>query len=132
VSLLLDTHALVWWIGDEAQLSTKQRSALERAEASGEAIFIAAISLWELAKLIERKRIRVTGSPDVLFDELDSNPMLRVLPLTPRIALESTRLGDAFHKDPADQLIVATARVHGLRLMTSDERIRKCGVVSVV
>ena len=132
MTLLLDTHALIWWLGDDTQLSAKQRAAIQDTESKGEALNIAAISLWELAKLIELGRVEIAGTPDVLFDELDGHPLLRILPLTPRIALESTRLGAGFHKDPADQLIVATARAHALRLVTSDDRIRKCGVVSVI
>jgi PIN domain nuclease of toxin-antitoxin system len=71
-------------------------------------------------------------SPDTFMDELDRSPRLAILPITPRVALESTRLGPAFHRDPADQLIAATARVHGLRLVTADERTRRSGVVAVV
>lgn len=57
---------------------------------------------------------------------------MRLLELTPRIALESTRLGSSFHTDPADQVIAATARVHGLKLVTADTRIRESRVVAVV
>ncbi len=57
---------------------------------------------------------------------------LTSLPLTASIAVESVRLGDDFHRDPADQIIVATARCHGLTLITADERIRKWGKVNLV
>jgi PIN domain nuclease of toxin-antitoxin system len=67
-----------------------------------------------------------------LFHDLETHPQIELFALTPQIALESTRLGPKFHTDPADQIIAATARVHGLRLVTADHRIRKSGVVAVV
>ena len=69
---------------------------------------------------------------DQLFRDVETHPQIDLYPLTPRIALESTRLGPKFHADPADQIIAATARVHGLRLVTADHRIRTSGVVAVV
>jgi PIN domain nuclease of toxin-antitoxin system len=129
---LLDTHALVWWLSDEKRLSTVQRAALASATAAGERLGVAAISFWELAKLVERGRLQLRRSIDELFSELEAHPELELYPITPRIALESTRLGPRFHADPADQIIAATARVHGLRLVTADERIRGAGVVAVV
>jgi PIN domain nuclease of toxin-antitoxin system len=62
---------------------------------------------------------------DVWLDSIDSHPFLTILPLTARNAAESVRLGDDFPNDPADQIIVATARCHNLTLITADERIRK-------
>ena len=61
-----------------------------------------------------------------------SHPLLSIFPLTPEIAADSVRLGDNFPGDSADQMIAATARHHGLKLLTSDERIRKSGKVAVV
>lgn len=93
---------------------------------------IAAISLWEIAKLVELGRIELTAAIDDVLQELESGSDFTVLPLDARVALESTRLGSGFHRDPADQLIVATARVHALRLVTADERIRRSSVVATV
>jgi PIN domain nuclease of toxin-antitoxin system len=90
------------------------------------------ISFWEIAKLLERGRLRLPRSADQLFEELASHPELDIYPLTPRISLESTRLGPRFHADPADQIIAATARVHGSRPVKTDERIRRSGVVAFV
>jgi PIN domain nuclease of toxin-antitoxin system len=132
LNLLLDTHALLWWLGGGVGLSEVQENAIRAEEAQGRPLAVASISLWEIAKLVERGRISIHGSLDVLFETLETLPTLRFLPLTPRIALESTRLPAPFPRDPADQLIAATARVHGLRLVTADERIRETGVVAVV
>jgi PIN domain nuclease of toxin-antitoxin system len=132
VRLILDTHALLWWLGDAGRLSRPQTRALERAEADREPIAIASITLWEIAKLAERGRIRFDQTADVVLEEIERHPSLEVLPLDARIALESTRLGDRIPTDPADQLIVATARVHARRLITADERIRASKSVSII
>jgi PIN domain nuclease of toxin-antitoxin system len=132
LTLLLDTHVLLWWLLDGEGLSPSQIEALERSAVDGDLFGMSAMSLWEIAKLVERGRVELHQSPDAFMDDLDRNPQLTILPITPRIALESTRLGPTFHRDPADQLIAATARVHGLRLVTADERIRSSGAVAVV
>lgn len=132
MTLLLDTHVLLWWVTTPERLSPAQARALDRAEATGEPVGLAAISLWEIAKLVERGRLRPTQSVDTVLEEIERHPGLRVLPLTARIAIESTRLGPSVPTDPADQLIVATARVHALRLVTADERLRRAGAVPIV
>jgi PIN domain nuclease of toxin-antitoxin system len=130
--LLLDTHILIWWLMDEPRLNRAQVQAIDRANALGERLGVSAISFWEIAKLIQRGRLKLPRSLDQLFDEIESHPDVQLLALTPRISIESTRLGAGFHPDPADQIIAATARVHGLRLVTADERIRDSGVVALV
>jgi PIN domain nuclease of toxin-antitoxin system len=132
VTLLVDTHVLVWWYVDSADLPAEFRSLLERLESKGQAAGVCAISLWEIAKLVERGRLQPTIALDELLEQIELDPLFQVLPLSGRIAAESTRLGPSFHKDPADQLIVATARCHGLRLMTCDEAIRRTNVVALV
>ena len=132
MKLLLDTHIFLWWLRDDGPLSAQQREELERAAASGEPVGLSAISLWEIAKATERGRLELRRPIDLLFDEIEADPGLRILPLSPRVALESCRLGPTFHRDPADQILAATARVHGLRLVTSDERIHRAGVVATV
>ncbi|HYL35317.1 MAG TPA: PIN domain-containing protein [Bryobacteraceae bacterium] len=64
--------------------------------------------------------------------DVESHPLLAIFPITSSIAAESVRLGADMHRDPADQIIVATARCHGLTVLTADERIRKWGKVRVV
>lgn len=132
LKLLVDTHILLWRLTDDVSLSQEQANALDRAAASSEPVGLAAISLWEIAMLAARGRIELRGSPDALLEELENHPDWVILPLTSRIALESTRLGPSFHRDPADQIIAATARVHGFRLLTADDRVRASGVVSVL
>ena len=132
VTLAFDTHTLVWWLTGHERLTTAQSAAIRRAEARGDRIGIPAICFWEIAKLVERGRIELDVPVDELFDEIEDHPSMRLLELTPRIALESTRLGPAFPGDPADHLIAATARVHGLQLVTADHRIRVSHIVAVI
>lgn len=132
MTLAFDTHTLVWWLAGHERLSQAHVSAVRRAEARGEPVGVPAICFWEIAKLVERGRLELDVPLDDVFDELEEHPTIRLLPLTPRIALESTRLGNGFPLDPADQLITATARVMGLKLLTSDQRIRASRVVGVV
>lgn len=132
MKLLLDTHVLLWWLEDVDRLTREQKSRLDRAESAGERIGLSAISLWEIAKLVEKGRVRVKTSVDTLLHDLEIHPRLFICPLTASIALESTRLGSAVPSDPSDQIIVATARVHDLELVTADQRIRSAGVVKLV
>lgn len=129
----MDTHILIWWVHDElGKLSKAQGRVLSQIERNREPIGMSAITLWEVAMLMERGRLSSTTSLDHMLDQLESHPLLTVLPLTTRIAAESVRLGEGFHRDPADQIIVATARHHSLTLLTADERIRKWGKVNLV
>jgi PIN domain nuclease of toxin-antitoxin system len=93
---------------------------------------LSAITLWEVAMLLERGRISIAKSLAEFLSDIESHPLLTVLPLTASIAVESAALGSDFHRDPADRIIVATARCHGLTLITADERIRKWGKVNLV
>ena len=119
--IVLDTHIWVWWVHGDEKLTSSQLEIIEANE-DGE-IGISAISLWEIAKLVENKRIELPTSLERWFKQALSYPGIRILELTPEIAAESTRLPGEFHKDPADQIIVATARVMKCVLVTSDERI---------
>jgi PIN domain nuclease of toxin-antitoxin system len=132
MTLAFDTHTLVWWLTGDERLTAPQAAALQHAEARGDRIGLPAICFWEIAKLVERGRLELDVAADEVFEEIEEHPTIRVLELSARIALESTRLGPGFHHDPADQLIAATARVHGLKLVTSDQRIRSSRVVGVV
>ena len=90
------------------------------------------LSCWEIAKLVEYKRLTLTVPILDWITMALSYPGVRLLPLTPEIVVDSTRLPGTFHKDPADQMIVATARVNGLSLMTLDSKILAYSHVSLV
>jgi PIN domain nuclease of toxin-antitoxin system len=88
------------------------------------------MSLLELAFLNEGKQ-RLSFRLEKVFYELDTNPAFRIIPLTTDIAYEMAAMGNAL-RDPGDRVIVATARVHRLRLLTADQRIIESDLVPVV
>ncbi len=130
-ALLVDTHILYRWQAEPAKLTRAQIRALRNADNRGIPVSISAITLWELALLVAGGRIKTKGPLDIWLSDIVSPP-IEVLPITPEIAATGAQLGSGFHNDPADRIIVATARCHGLKLLTSDERIRDWGGVSVI
>lgn len=119
--IVLDTHIWVWWVHGDGRLTLTQAEVIEAAET--DVIGVSAISCWEIAKLVEYNRLELPGSLSEWFEQALSYPGVRLLELTPEIAVESTRLPGEFHRDPADQIIVATARVHGCPVVTSDTKL---------
>jgi PIN domain nuclease of toxin-antitoxin system len=117
--VLLDTHVWIWVsVEDKTLLSGKAKRLLRQAGQK----WISAISCWELAKLVEKKRIAFS-IPLVIWMRRSINEFsINIADLSPEIAVESTQLKD-FHNDPADQIIAATSRVLGMALLTSDKRI---------
>jgi len=119
--IVLDTHIWIWWVHGDAQLSNAHRAYLQAHEAQGLGVSI--ISCWEVAKLVEYNRLKLPSPVADWLDQALAYPGIRLLDLTPRIVVESTQLPGTFHRDPADQMIVATARVHNCPLMTVDAKI---------
>jgi PIN domain nuclease of toxin-antitoxin system len=125
---LLDTHVWIQRALDEPLPSLVDQTLTRHANT----LALADISLWEAAKLVELGRLKVSV-PLAEFFRLAITPELAILPVTPTIAERVTTLeGSGFHKDPADQLIVATALAHGLRLISDDTRIRQWGGVPLL
>ena len=120
--LLLDTHVWIWFMLANAELAVTGRQAINRAAASGQ-LRLAAISVWEAALLASRGRVTLSRPLAQWITEAVSAPGLSIEPLLPQIAVEACSLPEAFHRDPADRLIVATARVANATLMTRDQRI---------
>ena len=116
---------------EPARLSRDQIRTMETVEQSGEPVGISAVTILEVSALFASGRPRVKGNMMELFDQLRSNPMYTILPVTIEIAIEAALLGGVL-RDPSDRAIVATARVHRLRLLTSDQRIVESGLVPVV
>ena len=120
--IVLDTHVWVWWVHGDANLPENCARAI--AEHEGDGLGVSSISCWEVAKLVEHGRLTLPETLDKWIDEALAYPGIRLLDLSPRIAVESTRLPPPFHKDPADQIIVATARAYDCELLTLDHKIR--------
>jgi len=119
--IVLDTHIWVWWVHGSQQLTAAQTQIIQANET--DAIGVSAISVWEVAKLVENHRLELPCSLQEWFDQALGYPGIRLMALTPAIAIESARLPGEFHRDPADQLIVASARLCACPLVTSDRRI---------
>ena len=124
MKLLLDTHTWIWWHTRPESLSRKVKSLISHPE-KYEEILLSAISPWELCKLIEKGRLGLNCDPEDWITRAMAMPKFRLVPLSPRIACRSTSLPQPFHNDPADQIIVATAREENATLLTKDERIRQ-------
>lgn len=119
--IVLDTHVWVWWVHGDTQLPEHYRAYLQQEEA--QSLGVSAISCWEVAKLIEYGRLKLPCPVREWLNQALAYPGVRLLDLTPQIAVESTQLPGTFHRDPADQIIVATARVHSCPIVTLDARI---------
>lgn len=119
--IVLDTHIWVWWIYNDDRLTDKQRAIVQGAEDEG--LGISVISCWEVAKLVELKKLVLHCSIEEWLETALHYPGIQLLPLTPEIAVESTQLPGDFHRDPADQIIVATARLYDCPLLTVDQKI---------
>ncbi|MBN2337416.1 MAG: type II toxin-antitoxin system VapC family toxin [Acidobacteria bacterium] len=122
VKYLLDTHAWIWWHMQPRTLSLKVCKLIENKDGYEE-ILLSAISPWEFSKLLERGRLGISCHPEDWIRAALEMPKLRLVPITPAIAYRSTVLPTPFHRDPADQLIVATAREEDAVILTRDERI---------
>jgi PIN domain nuclease of toxin-antitoxin system len=118
--IILDTHIWIWWVDDHPKLSPQNRDIIQAHQTSG--IGISIISCWEIAKLVEKNRLTFECSIEEWLELALKYPGIQLLPLNLPIILESTRLS-GFHADPADQIIVATAKINGLSLITQDEKI---------
>jgi len=119
---ILDTHAWIWWHMSPDKLSRKAQKVIENMKRTNE-ILLSAISLWEFSKLLEKKRIGISCDPEDWIKSALDMPKLRLVPLSPILAYRSTILPQPFHNDPADQIIVATAREENATILTKDERI---------
>jgi len=129
--VLLDTHAWVWLVSDPESLSKRARKAVDAALEAGE-LAVSSISVWEVATLVAKERLRLTMDVGVWVARSEAMPFLRFLPVTNSIALKSVELPPPLHADPADRIIVATALQHRLPLVTKDRRLRDYELVRTI
>ncbi|WP_233224731.1 type II toxin-antitoxin system VapC family toxin [Thiomonas sp. X19] len=124
--MLLDTHAWVWLLEGDARLGARAVSSIEAAARTG-AVWVSAISPWEVGMLVAKQRLVFTHDVLDWVQEALAQAALRLAPLTPDIAVGSTRLPGEIHGDPADRLLVATARKLGVALVTAGEALLTYG-----
>ncbi len=119
---LLDSHTWIWWNVNPRNLSAKVKKLISDQKKYDE-LLLSAISPWEFCKLIEKGRLAISCDPlEWIYDALDI-PKLRLVHLSPEISYISTSLPGSFHGDPADQIIVATARKEKAVILTKDKKI---------
>ena len=120
-NFLLDTHIWIWWANRSDRLDKKIMKLLDNAESGS--LHISTISCWEVAKLVQKEKIKLSEPVNLWIKRALTAPVLVLEQLTPEISIESTQLPGNFHNDPADQIIVATARLNNYTLITADSLI---------
>ena len=129
--IVLDTHALVWWVSGDPELSKRARIAIEKEMIGGE-IIVSSISAWEIAMLVDHGKLLLSMDVDRWLSTVCEIEAVRFLFVDVEISLKSVTLPGKFHKDPADRIIVATARKLGVPLITKDEKIRAYAHVKTI
>ncbi|MGS2724318.1 type II toxin-antitoxin system VapC family toxin [Porticoccus sp. GXU_MW_L64] len=121
--LIIDTHVLVWWVNDSEQLSATARKVIDHTLANNGEVIISSISAWEIAMLVEKNRLILSMDVSSWLEEVVQIEGVRFAPVDNEICIHSTTLPGEFHKDPADRMIVATARKLAAPLVTADKKI---------
>jgi PIN domain nuclease of toxin-antitoxin system len=129
--IVLDTHVLIWAVQGDRRLGKAARAALDETM-QGDALAVSAMTPWEIAMLAERGRLALGRDVGAWIAEALALPGVSLLPLDPAISVDSVRLPGAFHADPADRIIIATARRHDAPLMTADRAILAYGAKGYV
>jgi len=129
--IVLDTHTLVWWVTGDPTLSKRAKAVIEQEQADGE-IIISTISGWEIAMLVQREKLLLSMDVDSWLATVAQIDAVRFVPVDVEVATKSVELPGEFHKDPADRMIVATARKLAAPLVTKDEKIRAYAHVKTI
>ena len=124
--IVLDTHILLWRELEPERLSARSRLTIESARTDGHEIAISAVTLWEIAQVASRSRIRLLVALAEFLDEIEQNYV--VVPLSSAIAAQAVKLVDPFPRDPMDKWIAATALLTHSILITADRKIRAAQV----
>jgi PIN domain nuclease of toxin-antitoxin system len=128
--ILVDTHVVVWLAFDQDQISRRARTAIDDARQNADGLAISDITLFELATLVSKGRIRLDIGLETFLQEVESRFV--VLPISGRACARAMGLPADYPKDPADRVIGATALVEGLSLLTADREIRRSKAVRTI
>jgi PIN domain nuclease of toxin-antitoxin system len=123
--LLLDTCALLWTVNGDP-LRADARNAIAKA-ASASALYLSPVSAWEIGLLVRRGRLELGIAAESYIERAFRLPGVRIAALTPEMAVRSSYLPGDLHEDPADRMLVSTAIVMGLKLITRDKRLLDYG-----
>jgi PIN domain nuclease of toxin-antitoxin system len=130
--MVLDTHALIWWVSDAPQLSRVAKNAIRKTLRANERLLVSAITAWEIALLVKKQRLVLTMDVVEWIAATESIEGVQYVPIDHKLAVQSQFLPGEFHADPADRLIVALARQHNVSLITADERIQQYPQVATI
>lgn len=123
MKILLDTHVWVWLVSGNPRLKSCSSLGEIQSAAKSQQLYLSAISLWEVAMLVGKKRLLLDTEPLDWLRQALVRSQTTVFALSPEVAVESCRLPAGFHGDPADRIIAACARVHAAKLITHDAEI---------
>jgi len=129
--IVLDTHALIWWLADSDRHSTRARRLIHSETRQGPAL-VSTISLWEITTLCRRGRLELTIGANAWIDAARQLPEVRFEAVDAEIAQLAGGFSDALHGDPADRIILATAMARDARLVTADARLAEQRLVETV
>ena len=120
--ILLDTHALIWWRDDSGKLSKNALAAVDK-EAKNGTVSISAFSFWEIALLVEHHRLTLPSDLQTWMAAIEAINGMKFIPVDHQIAVASVQLPVGLHKDPADRILVATAMLLNIPIVTADQKM---------
>ena len=126
---LLDTPILLFWFSSEEKLTAEQQRIIAGASAENP-LYVSDISLWEVAALYDLGRITLNMPLRDWLERSTAPPLVHLIGISPAIAAETAGFTGSFHRNPADRIIVGTAKVMGATLLTNDKRIQESGLVA--
>jgi PIN domain nuclease of toxin-antitoxin system len=131
VRALVDTHVLIQWVEGGSRLTKAQRPVLGDASEENP-VLVSDITLWEIAMLANLERIQLDRPLRDWLEAAVAPPRVRRVAISPAVAAEVAALPSSFHRDPADRILVASARTTGAVLLTQDRRIIDSGLVETL
>ena len=129
--ILLDTCVIIWDALEKSQLSEKALNAINKADEFN-ALIISDISIWEIAMLIKKERIKIDTTASNLINLYLQTRNISVIQISPEVAEISVNFGEEVNKDPADRIIAATSIIQNAQLVTADKNLIKSKVVETV
>ena len=120
--LLLDTCAVLW-LGNGDKIAPEAMERLNRSHKDDAPVYVSSFSAWEIGNLVSLNRLRLSQPPEKWFENFRKSGNVDLAALTPDVLVAASFLPEIQHKDPADRIIIATARAHGLTILTRDQKI---------